>query len=411
MLIFYLIAAGLVLMAILIWLSVLRIEPSLIQQEQQALAEEQIATQRLRLKELAHERQVAALDEEEYQAAVNETKRQLLFDLQQTEHVEQLTGKNPLLIAGVLFILLFISAFYYTNGAGEKLLDWQQAKAALPQLGQRALQEQGSELSPQELQQFVLGLRTKLHETGDDVNAWVVLARATIALNDLNSALLAFEKAYRINPEKPMVLAGYAQMLLMTGEDFDVRRAAILVDKLLRLQPTNLDGLMMMGYIAEQMGELDKAQVTWQLLQQQLAADDPRLTYIQQKLADIATSTGAKINSSSHIQVELQLADEFMDKIPTDAILFVYAKAVNGPPMPAAVVKLSEFNFPISVELSDNDAMIADYKLSSLEQAIVWARLSKDSDISVSAGEFQGKSLEFNVKETHSITVFIDQML
>ena len=412
MAIFYVVVAVLSLTGVLMWLWSARINPQLAAQELQALAQEQVNTYRLRLKELAHEHQLQALDEQEYQAAVNDLKRQVLHDLQLTTVTDNTHHtKSKLLVAGVGFLLLFVAAFYYSNGESAKLVAWHEAKMALPHLGERALQGKGEPLSEQELQQFALALRSKLHDSGDDVNAWVVFARVAMAIKDPDSAMLAFERAFRVNPNKPAVLLGYAQMLLMRNDDSGMRKAALLLSELLQQQPENVDALMMVGYIAEQRGDMDKARLSWQMLQQRLPANDSRLSYVEGKLAGLAKANNQAQASGKRITVQIQLAEQLTQKLPMNGTLFVYAKSVGGRPMPAAVVKLAQFNFPMTVELSDANAMLASYQLSSLEHAVIWARVSKDGDIAVSAGELQGQSSEFVVKDTESVMVVIDQLL
>lgn len=418
--VFFIVCLAFVLLGTLAWLWSIHINPQVNAAEQQALAQEQVNTYRLRLKELAHEHQLQGLDDQEYQGAVNDLKRQTLYDLRLATSIDD-KAKGGLLLPGMAFLVLFVGAFYYANGESAKLTTWQEAKVALPDLGARALQGKGEQLSPAELQKFALALRSKLHDTGEDPNAWVILGRVTMALEDPDSAMMAFERAYRLDPKKPAVLLGLSQLLLMTGEDADMRRAAMNLSELLTQQPNNIDGLMMVGYIAEQMGDMDKARMSWQILQRSLPEGDPRADYINQKLAgptegsaggslSQVSDKGSKV-AGAKVKVQLSLASEVKQQLPTGGTLFIYAKSVGGRPMPAAVVKLNQFNFPMTVELSDQNAMLQDYKLSSLENAVIWARVSVDEDIGVSAGELQGQSGEFMLKDTQSVNVVIDQIL
>jgi tetratricopeptide (TPR) repeat protein len=62
--------------------------------------------------------------------------------------------------------------------------------------------------------------------------------------------------------------------------------------------------------------------------------------------------------------------------LPTDTV-FIFARAVGGPPMPVAVLQRPVSDLPLDFLLNDSQAMSADMKLSSYEQVIVTARISR----------------------------------
>ena len=60
--------------------------------------------------------------------------------------------------------------------------------------------------------------------------------------------------------------------------------------------------------------------------------------------------------------------------------------------MPAAVVKMPLGEFPVVVELSNDNAMTSSYTLSQLQQAKLVARVSIDENgTEVREGDFQGE--------------------
>ena len=69
--------------------------------------------------------------------------------------------------------------------------------------------------------------------------------------------------------------------------------------------------------------------------------------------------------------------------------LFIFAKAHNGPPMPLAVNKLKQFEFPITVTLDDSMAMMPNLKLSNFEQVEITARVSQDDAVTVQTGDLE----------------------
>ncbi len=419
---FYLGIVVLLVLAMLVWLLSVKPNPDVLAREYLALSREQVNTYRLRLRELAFAQEHDELDDKEYESSVNELKRQLLHDLKQQPLVGQ--TQNPkkhmkvLYGAGFLFMVSAV-AFYQQLGEYKRLADWQEVQAMLPALGDRALLNKGEPLSSKELQQFALGLRTKLFRSDGDAMAWQMLGEVTAAIRDVDSSFLAFERAYKLDSNKPIIVLSYAQALLMKSDQQSMRLAASLLGKVLQSDPNNINALLMAGYIAEQMGQNDKAMTTWAIVKRLLPANDTRLGFVNGKLGAIASQSTDQSSDQSveqgveiaKVSVHITLDEAVKDKIPTGGTLFIYAKAAQGRPMPAAVIKLSEFDFPMTIELSDANAMLQDYKLSTLDKIIVWSRLSKDGDIGISAGELQGQSQVFSLKDTTEVAVTINQVL
>lgn len=409
MVMFASIAALLLLLAGLWWFSSVRISTVAARNEEQALAQEQLNTYQLRLKELAYEREYDELDDSEYESSVNDLKRQLLHDLKS----RQARDKNKqfsLFLPGAVFLMVFVAAFYYVNGESQKLDDWGVAVARLPELGKRVMSPGTEPLTEKELQQFALGLRTQLFQTGDDALAWYLLGYATLSLKDYEGALAALQRSYEMEPDRESTWLLYARTLLMGGDMASLGKAATIVSRVLNRQPQNIDALLITGYIAEQMQDFQQAKLSWQSLLQLMAQDDPRRGFVEERLATFGP--GAEVaGNEAKLNIKLQLGEDVKDKVPEGAILFVYAKAPQGRPMPAAVVKLEQFSLPMTVELSDANAMLPDYKLSTLTDVVIMARISKDGDISVSSGELQGQTQVFTLKDTQEVSLVINQVL
>ena len=69
--------------------------------------------------------------------------------------------------------------------------------------------------------------------------------------------------------------------------------------------------------------------------------------------------------------------------------MFVFARAVGGPPMPLAVKRLTVADLPAEVSLSDADAMMPQLRLSGFPQVELVARVSRAGN--AISGEWIGR--------------------
>jgi len=90
------------------------------------------------------------------------------------------------------------------------------------------------------------------------------------------------------------------------------------------------------------------------------------------------------------VKVSVRLSAELADEVRPNDSVFVFARAVSGPPMPLAVKRLSVADLPAEVTLADVDAMMPQLKLSNFEQVQLVARISRDGD--ATRGEWSGQS-------------------
>ncbi|KGS14170.1 cytochrome C, partial [Pseudomonas coronafaciens] len=74
---------------------------------------------------------------------------------------------------------------------------------------------------------------------------------------------------------------------------------------------------------------------------------------------------------------------------PGDSV-FIFARAINGPPAPLAVKRITVADLPAEVELSDSDAMLSSLKLSNFPQVQLVARVSRAGQ--PTTGEWVGRS-------------------
>ncbi len=363
-----------------------------------------------RLDELKDDLENQRIDAQMHDEAVVEQKRRLLNELSPEKALNSKGNNRIFALTGAGFLIVLTAIFYGYTGSQQQIKGWHDAMANLKSYGERAVMQNGEPLTANELQAFALALRTKLDQSGDDEVAWMLLGRVAMSLNEFDMAKQSFDKVLKMNPDNKQVLISYSQVLLMEGNDANMYQAATMLSKVLKAEPTNIDAISLLALIAYERKDWLQAKTAFEVLLASMEQNDPRYSMIAERIAEIdahlnneqVTNTEVADASNSEISITVDLDPALADSQPQNGTLFVFAKAASGPQMPLAVVKMTEYSFPLTVTLSDANAMVDGLNLSSVEQIILTARLSKDATVVTSSGELEGKSdvLErANVKE------------
>lgn len=361
-----------------------------------------------RQQELADEVAEGVLSEASLRTAKLDLDRRFLAENQELEQAVE--AQKPINLTWLVVpFLLIAGAIYWLFGSWHLQAQADAALAQLPELGARALQNDQAQLTPEELDTFALGLRQKLARQPGDAVAWLVYGRVMLAQGQLEQAIAAMEKSYRLDSNRLGTLLSYSKLLVQTGDSQYLPQAARMLAKVLAQQPNNVDALSLVGFVAFEQGDWDAASAAWTQLLGQLSATDPRREVIATALADVQQRALA---GEVRLQVTVALAPELQAQVPANATLFVYVRDPSGMAMPAAVKRQAyrAEQAEVVVQLSNADAMLADYKLSDLAQWQVYARISADDKIDAEAGDLQGSSPVLE-SQSQAIRVLVNEIL
>jgi len=105
-----------------------------------------------------------------------------------------------------------------------------------------------------------------------------------------------------------------------------------------------------------------------------------------------ATIVNAAAPAGTSISGTITLASALLQQAgPTDT-LFVYARAMDGPPVPLAVIRKQVKDLPMDFTLDDSMGIWSSAKLSAFSKVIVTARISKSGEGQPNNGDLQGQS-------------------
>jgi cytochrome c-type biogenesis protein CcmH len=130
-------------------------------------------------------------------------------------------------------------------------------------------------------------------------------------------------------------------------------------------------------------------------------------------VADAPTMPAAKkspTKTSTTLKVAVSLSPAVAKQAAPDDVVYVFARAVNGPRMPLAIVRAQVKDLPTTIVLEDSQGMGQGMgqgmTLSSAPEVIVVARVSKSGMANAQNGDLEGMSAPVK-KGTKSISISI----
>jgi cytochrome c-type biogenesis protein CcmH len=295
--------------------------------------------------------------------------------------------------------------------------------------------------TPQALQPVTLGERADLAEATaqlqaslakkpGDAQGWALLAQAYAAMGQPQQALEALDHLLKLKPDDPDAMVAWAEARAETSSSHRIDDASR--DKLqraLQIDPGHQRALWLLGISDFQRGQYADAASQWKTLLPLLQPGSKVAVAVQQELAEaeararggtqtaeLAAADPAPAASSAAatrtvaLTVSVKLAPDLASKVQPGDTLFVFARAVDGPPMPLAVARLKASELPATVTLTDAMAMTPAMTLSKFPKISVTARISKSGEAMPQAGDLESAPAEVATDSHAPVALTIDKV-
>ncbi|GAB3383547.1 tetratricopeptide repeat protein [Lysobacter fragariae] len=270
--------------------------------------------------------------------------------------------------------------------------------------------------APETLGDAVTQLEAQLQREPNQPEGWRLLARAYASQGETNKARDAFERAVKLAPDEPDLLAEAAEARALANEHRFDEAAIALLRHALEKQPMHQRARWFLGISQRQSGQPAEAAKTWEPL---LAIVDDgtasglleQINLARKEAGLAALPPRTPVNAaSSGLRVKVSVSPALASKLPANATLFVLARQPDGPPMPVAVEKIAvekpaAAGFPLEVTLDDGDSPMPTMKLSQIEQVVVSARISASGDAIGKAGDFEATAKTMNHQGTVELVI------
>jgi cytochrome c-type biogenesis protein CcmH len=277
--------------------------------------------------------------------------------------------------------------------------------------------------APISLPQAIAQLREHLAQQPDDRQGWMLLAQTSSMLQQPGDARDAWDHVLKLDANNAEAMVGWAESDSMLRTDHLIEgRARELLQRAVKQHPDNQRGLWLLGISDFQRGDYRSAAATWRLLQPQLQPGSSVAQSVAEQIAVADARAGgapasasttlasAPATQAASLQVQVSLAPALQGKLAAGDVLYVYARAPQGPPMPLAVARLDPVKLPVTVTLNDAMAMTPAFKLSTVDKVFVGARISHGGQPTAEAGDLEGDAGVVDVARKTPVLISIDKV-
>lgn len=447
MIVFYIVVAVLTLVAIAIIVPPL-LKKNRFDQDTNLRLRDNVSAAQDRLGYLDRELSHGKIDDTEYQIARADIEKNLALDLDKIDadkdnvDEQQSIGSSPVMAVVVaLAVPLFAGYLYLTLGTPDAIENQAVATTESAESAQPPP-------STEDINAMVEGLAKRLNESEpDNVEGWYRLAQSYLVLGRYEEAIPAAERVRELSNDDPAALLLHASALSGNRDgQIDDEVEKIVLDVIKR-QPDNAQALWMAGMAARQREQLPAAIDYWNrllpLLEQnpeqqqelrtliatteaqastgaQAGADsqgdsepvESESTQTNNDQNDSATENNEKpvATSTSRLVVNVSLEETLLEDARPDDTVFVFARALDGPPMPLAVARKKVSDLPLTVQLDDSSAMLPAMTLSKFSEVLVGARISASGDPIGQTGDLEGSVSPVSTDGETQVNVVINSV-
>lgn len=378
-----------------------------------------------RLTDLTAELNAGIIQQDDFDAARIELEKSLLLDTDavdetssddEVSELKKVSGKWSA-ISVVLFVPL-LTLFVYLKLGHVDAINPEQSVVANVSAQQTGNEQQAS------IEEMMLALEARMQANPTDPEGWFMLGKTNMALQRYNKAVLAFENLRELVGDQVQVLIHLSDAKAMLNGGSMAGEPTELIEKALELEPNNLIALWLTAMATEERGDYKKALPLFQRLLSRLGEDPGSAEKVRlmitklseqlgldakEQLAKAETQASEAPASVARLKLLVKLDDKFAATVNADDTLYVLAKAINGPPMPLAVVKKKVSDLPLTIELDDSMAMLPQARLSSFSEVKLIARISPSANPIQQSGDLLAELSPVSVTNKNLQTLVINK--
>jgi len=336
-----------------------------------------------------------------YQEARDEIESSVIRDVSEDAAISGANHK-PKILAATLSIVLPIAAIVSYQQLGSPNLTVVDASQPATQV---------------DVENMVAGLAQRLESTPDDIDGWTMLGKSYMVMRRYADAKKVFSNLIEKKPNDTALLLNYADASAMQANGNFIGEPYDIIKKILTLDPDNVQARWMAGLAENQLGNPETALTIWNPLLLELQQQSPELAAeLQRMIATLAPPSGSTSEdvagtSTQQLRIKVAIAPELLAAVSANDTLFVYARAMQGPPMPLAIQRYNAGQIPELIILDDSTAMMPEMRLSLFPEVKIDARVSKTGAATPQVGDLFGRIENVTINTAEILYITVDQRI
>lgn len=389
----------------LIWPTVRREKlTALLHGQQNARQLANIELYKQKLAQLDLDLQEGRIESDAYPQMKAEVEDLLLDDAQFSKQQAWQGASKPLVISSLLLVVAAVLAFSWMLYS---------RIGAVPGLEMHFAQQQLIREGQQDFGSLLKRLEDTVQANPDDTEGWSLLARIYLDLGQLEAGAAAIEQIIRIEGASARLLAQQAQALYFHDGNRVTPRVQILMDQAYELDPGDPATLSFMGMVAYQQQDWDAARRHWEAALPR-AGNVAAVESLREGIEDVRQRLGMEPLEGStgpRFAVTVSLSNAASLLAHPDATVFIFAQPEGGTGAPVAAARLKASDLPATVILSDQQAMLPQHKLSSVQRVVIQARIAMNGTPQAQEGDWQGQTDVLQVDGQQRVALEINRQL
>lgn len=231
--------------------------------------------------------------------------------------------------------------------------------------------------------------RANKHQRAQD---WYWLGKEHLGQGDYVAAEMAFAKALEVPSENQQdtltILVDYAQSLFFANGQKVSEKLEHIVAQILSIDPNQTSTLGLKGIIEFEDQNFKGAILAWQKAIKAGAGLSERSSLLGgiQKARQAGNITEKDIPSLISHKIKVKMVVEQLQKIPSNSVFLVYAKAASQP-MPVAIKRILPNQINNVIELTNLDNLMPGMTLKELSKVDVIVKLANQHDQDLTKGK------------------------